>query len=335
MNNKAIGTVWIVLIGVLILGGAVVGYLVLKGDIPGIVTEDGFIKVRFYDANGDPITPSLSIVNGVSGVSFIDLTITANNDGSIPLTCNILSGSVTPSTFALALPTSQKSLPVNGKAEWTSNLIAVASFETLPQPTLFSATIRCSTGTSNLDNSGEISLNILQDGTGSFNVNINPGGIPTQYCGDGTCQSTETATNCPADCGVSQKAKYRTSDRLYSVGSAIAYTNTCGNVLTAYGYDTSSCWTVTDATCPVKAGYNLTLSNIPGNPLWGSNVSRCLYKNTADSTRMTVAWKTTSTSGPCSTVGQWGAINYWSGDSDKTKVSTSYVSFNQDKEVIC
>ena len=301
------------------------------------------IKIRLYDKDGNLIgtQQTLSVVNGVSGVGFIDITVSATNDGAIPLSCEILGGSVTPSIFDTALSKNIKSLPVGSRVEWTSNLIQTSNFEGLSQPTRFRASVRCSysdaSGFHYLDQGGYFDATIIREGNASFKVQIGQGGVPSEYCGDNVCQTYETANSCPSDCGIISKAKFRTSDQSYILGSAVAYTSSCGAILNRYGFDsTTSCWTITDATCPVRIGYTLALPNIPGRPLWAGTNIGCLYTNNADSTKVTLAWKTTtSTNSPCSSIGQWGIINYDSDDPDKTKVSESYISFNTLKEVIC
>lgn len=353
MNKKALTPLAIAMI---VIGVLVVGYFAVTMMQGSNAFDNGFIKVRLYDKDGNPINfpQTQSVVGltagaGVRGVGYIDITPKVTNSGGIPIFCDIISATVNGASgtpFDTALTRSTKSIPVGSSAEWTSNLFSVSSFEGTPDPDVFSVTVRCqytdATGNHVIspDQSGSLNLYITSDGTGSFTVQINsPGGLPNMYCGDRTCNNGETVSTCPVDCVTQTNSLFRTSDLSYPQGSAIARTSTCGNVLTGFGYESSSCWAVTGSTCPTYTGYTriLSSSTIPGRPFWAnSGTPTCLYTKDSDATRMAVAFQVATTGGsPCSTVGQWGAVNYYTLSSYTPQVSTSYTTQNNLKEVVC
>lgn len=111
--------------------------------------------------------------------------------------------------------------------------------------------------------------------------------------------------------------QFRTSSPTYASSEAIAYTATCGNVLTAYGYY-STCGSNMAGECATKmysnpscSGATLLLSNLPGEFIAGG-AAPSLWQCT--DMRLCVC----DDNGATST-----AKKYDSGDSDKTKVSTS------------
>ena len=351
MGNK-----WIIPAVVVSIIAVIATVLILNNNPQELTSEDGFIKVRLYDANGNPINPieTLSTVGlgptgGARGVAFIDLTVRASNSGAIPLSCNILSTTVNgavDSNFDTAMARSQKFLPTASSVEWTSNLFAVSSYEATPTPDTFAVSVRCQytdvSGQQNIDQTGSIPLYVTSDGTGSFNVQINsPQGIPTLYCGDSICSASigETATSCPGDCATVSVVSYRTTDLSYVLGSAIGYTATCGNTLTKYGYSSATCTSAIDVSCPLPAnvGASFQLLNtkvIPDSINTWSTISPCLYQTASG---LGVAFKVASTSGePTSCpVGRWIRIDYTTSSPYASAVSNNAESFNLQKEVSC
>lgn len=315
--------------------------------------SNGNIDVHFYDANGNPICniQSLSVVGltpttGARGVASMSLTIKASNGGAIPLSCNIYKAQVNGAdgtVFDTAMTRADKFLQVSQTAEWTSNLFTVSGFEATPTPDVFNVTIRCTysdvSGQKIIDSAGSIPLYITADGTGSFTVVINPPeGIPTLYCGDGTCSASigETASTCPQDCASIGNVFFRSTDLTYVLGSAIAYTGTCGSALTKYGYDSASCRSETSTSCPVITGYTQLLSakTIPDAISTWVSISPCLYST---SSGLSMLFKVASTSGePTSCpVGQWIELRYTTASSYASSVSNLASSFNNLKEVSC
>ena len=290
----------------------------------------------YYNAAGEKISGTKqSIVGGVTGVSYIDLTATLTNTGDIPLTCNIVSAS--PTAADTAFVKTQKSLPVSGKAAWTSDKISVAPFESETTPTTFTIVARCSyvSGSQTItlpDKSATLSISIKSEGTAGFVIGIDDGGeaASTEYCGDSICQITETTSSCPNDCAVSSYVKFRTSDLSYVSGSAIAYTQSCGNALTAYGYSSAPVVSTPTNCAGLSATTTLLAHSLPGSTgkstgsgnitLWATSSSDTVYlcEDPASGTSTSFFVKI-----------------YKSTDSDASKVDTSLTSFDSAKEVSC
>lgn len=316
MENKSL----IILSGIVILLGLLGfgAYFYLSYIYEGEGIE--FITVRMYDADKNLIGggTAQSIVNGVRGVSYIDLTVTASNTGTEPLTCNIIS--VSPPAFDSALTKVEKTVPATSpaKASWTSDLIAVAPFEQPTGSTTFSATLRCSyndgqTIVDLADKQGSVDIEIRSDSaSASFSVNVLSGGTPTEYCGDGVCQADEDSGSCPEDCSVSANVNYRTTDLTYVAGTAVGYTATCGNALTAYGKTSGAC---TEHNCANSDQAFNAPSQSGTVKVWIRDVDNiCICDN-----------------------GQSSGYpkRYNTGDSDASKVDTSPISFDADKEITC
>jgi hypothetical protein len=307
----------------------------------GVFTDaDGFIKVRLYDANGNPLSSSLSVVGGIPGVSYIDLTVTVTNTGTKVLTCTpIVSGtSTTPTVFANALTPTSKTVPITGnkKASWTSNLIAVGALESV-NPVRFLTTLRCSYNTGSTviylnDTTGYVDLSITQEGSAGFNVNVNTGSAPSEYCGDNSCNMGETATSCPDDCavGIIPNVKFRTTNTQYTSG-AVGYSTTCGSALTAYGYGASSGTYI--GTCSANMATNSycgastkILDNLPGAGYMAGGANASLWKVNSVTTTVCV----------CDDNGANYIIKkYLTTDSDATSLDNQESSFDSSKEIIC
>ena len=255
-KKKTIILVTIILIVLILIIGAI-----LLSNIEIIEEEGEFITLRLYDKDGNILGGGItqSIVQGVSDVVDVDLTITVTNTGTEALTCDITSltnladsgatASFVPTAFDSAVVKDTRNVPatIPKKASWTSAKISVAQFEADIQPIRFDATVECSynPGSGPIilpTQSGYIDVTILpESGASGFSVEVSEGGLPSEFCGDGTCQIDEDSVSCPEDCAVSANVNFRTSDLSYPSGSAIAYNSgACGNVLVAYGYESET-----------------------------------------------------------------------------------------------
>jgi len=286
----------------------------------GITNENNNfgVSIGLYDKNGNKITPNkgtFSIVGTTPGVSDIDFTITVPNTGSYALSCDLVSLSPTPLNNAVTKTTKQ--IQIGGKTAWTSSKIPVAQFESTTS-TNFNATVRCSynpgSGVTYLpDKVGSISLSIKSESSGaSFEVEIDTGGVTDEYCGDGVCQVTETSSTCPGDCAVANNVKFRTTDLSYVSGSAVGYSNTCGNILTKYGKTTGAC---TTHFCDATDQLLLVPSSSGTTKLWidGSDICICDVGVTSHTY----------------------SKRYSTSDSDASKIDNSFISFDAAKEVSC
>lgn len=315
-------TIWVILV-VVALFGVLLAYGVFKSK-----GTESMIQANFYDSDGNLIDQSntLSIVENVPGVDKIDLTITLTNIGDEPLSCDIISAS--PTAFNSALTKTTKTLPKDGKVAWTSSLIDVAQFESQTESTTFSAVVRCSynTGTGNVnldDKIGSLSLFIRPEiGTTDFEVSIDLGGTGTEYCGDGTCQTDEDANTCPNDCAISTSVNFRASDISYPSGSAVAYSESCGSDLIAYGYVSSGSSSSTGI-ISCQSYLDTVIMEVP------CSLSDTCYLGIKSSspTRRYICWSESSSLVKYK--------YYLESDSDASKVDTSPISFDSAKELPC
>jgi len=303
-------------------------------------TNEKFMTITMYDTNGNLISTSdtkkESIVNGVANVGSITVTISVIDTGGYVLTCDL--SNLQPTEFSDAMTLSQKQINTGGRVGWTTNLIPVAQFEGQGQKN-FSVTATCSynpgSGAVNLPpKTGFILITITADpsGSGSFNLQIDTGGLSTEWCGDTICQSYESTATCPVDCLLSvQNVKYRAFDILYPTGSAVGYTATCGNSLVAYGYSTkyanygNNCLNSVN-TRVSGCGTATKLLDIPGGWLSGYTGTE-LYSCSAKPDELYV----------CNTVGGTNSeiIRYSTTDSDANKVDVSMSLIDPAKEVTC
>lgn len=288
--------------------------------------DDGtqFLQVTFYDSNGNPVTGSSmtqSIVNGVPGIASIGVTAKVTNSGSYALSCILKD--ISPAAFDTAMDKSNKVVNLAQQVTWSSSAIPVAPFEGLG-PITFTVDALCTynpgTGNVNLaEKNGQFQLTVTSEGVASFTFSVpGPTGIPTEYCGDGTCNNGETTLTCAQDCPAAPaNIKFRTSDNTYAIGSAIAFTSTCGNTLTAYGMNSeSNAGGTTTGTCPSSlSGHNLLLANLPGSTVGCPTCTGpiCLYEYSA-----TQIWL--SRYKPAY---GWWYYAYVTSDPDASKVSTA------------
>lgn len=315
-------------IGIILIALISVGaYFVLSGKI----STENLLSFNIYDSNGNKITDKpLSVVGGVPGVSYIDLTITVLNTGTEALSCEI--NSLYPDAFNNAVSKTIKNVNPGNKVAWTSSLIQVSQFESETIPTEFKAGVVCSynTGTEiiNLpEKIGILPLLIQSDGIGSFEVEVSQGGTGEEFCGDNICQSDEDSQTCPADCTVTNYVKFRTTDLSYVSGSAIGYASSCGNNLVGYGYYSSTGILTGDCTSistwcgsnPVKI-----LDDLPGG-----------WKSGGPAPNL---WKVDETDTIClcdSDGSKYNQIKFKSTDSDASKVDTSPIGIDSAKEISC
>lgn len=312
------------------------------GSAPANSQGNDFMSIKMYDQNKNEVKVpgTFAIVNNVPGVSFITITTTLTNTGNSALSCDLIS--LTPSQFSSAITSGTKTVLVGGRAAWTSGFIDVSNFVGQSQPTIFNATGRCTynsggTQTTLSDKTGSLSITIFPEAGAGFDITVNSGGTPTEYCGDTVCQVSESSATCPVDCAVSSSVKFRTTDLAYVSGSAIGYSSSCGAELTKFGYGSSSSvsgYNCDDAgngmaskgsqcgTAPVKV-----VSSIPGGfggiysgttSLWkGTNAEKiCVCRNEADGTGYKFAY-------------------YLTTDADATKVDSSSLSFDSLQEISC
>ncbi len=327
-----------IILGLVIFGAMFIYHSQINQQDETISQSNGnFLSLNLYGMNGELIEENartLSIVGGTPGVYFIDLTVTVHNTGQEALSCQLTS--LSPTAFNDATTKTVKAISVGGSAAWTSNRMATSLFES-NSSTTFSASVLCTynSGTQVITlpaKQGTILLDIKpESGSAGFDVSVNQGGTPTEYCGDKVCQSSEGELSCPADCAVINHALFRTSDISYVAGSAIARTDMCGQTLIAYGYY-SSTGTLTGL-CADKmpaATWCGTLPTqiIPGLPggYKTGGAAPSLWMPSGGGTTVCV----------CDDDGsQYVIKKYTTTDSDANKVDTSSITIDGAKEVSC
>lgn len=284
-----------------------------------------FLSFRTYSIHGDSIKLGrlrpLSVIDGVAGVYFIDLTMMAANTGGIDLVCDITDLSPPQFDTAMIIAKGPKLLKKGGRVSWTSALINVTPLEQpAPAVTNFSGSVSCKYNAA----SGEIMLPLLSGylpiiiendmTSAAFNVSLFQGGSPTEYCGDENCQLDENVTTCLVDCGSTANVKFRTIDLSYPSGSAVGYNPVCGEILRQYGKTSGGC---TEFLCQ-GTNYTMLVPKINNGTtkLWdrGNGVDVCICD-------------------PTQTTGY--PRRYNTGDTDASKVDASPYLIDDRKEVRC
>lgn len=234
----------------LIIGAAIALFFMFRGGSTTTGDDDkAFLTVTMYDAAGNPIKssngPTMSVVNGVSGVASIGVTATLRNTGAYALSCTLKNAVVTPSgstLFNANMDKSTKSVAAGATGTWSTTAnIPVVSFEGAGQQT-FSLTAECTfnpgSGPQTQTKTGSFTLTVTAEGAAAFTFDLSSTGVQTEWCGDTICQASESQATCPTDCGTAgtTNVKFRTTANSYVSGTAIGVGTTCGNTLTKYGY---------------------------------------------------------------------------------------------------
>ena len=354
-----------------------------------------FLSVRLYDKNGklitSPETFSTVVVGGVTtkNVYYMDYTVMVDASTSgTDITCSLTSVGPAGSAFDITktcgdggvstMPNQgQLNIIAGTKETWTSAKIPLPGGAgcTLNGAYTLVAVVACTyfDGTSQVAVSGSPKtgsfgpITISEAGAAGYTVTVSNGGIPTSFCGDGVCDSPmENSVSCTSDCSPVSNIKFRASDLSYVSGSAIGYYGgTCGNTLTAYGYNSTGCFmtgAVPDtnaADCTAfasRTGYTKLSTGVvlPGNTNWGTKnlgtlaTTGCLFQGAGvtagyeSTTQMLMAFKQVGTSGPCGSgySGYWGYVNYtsnsvWTKSIFTAKVTTQAGGFDFAKEKTC
>lgn len=250
-KNKNRNMIFIVVAVIALIGLGLYMYKPIQQPV-SMNPNEGFLTMRMfdrygntYDQNGNLIQGTYSIVEGSPGITSIAFTVSVKNTGAEVLSCSLLDlrdYSGLSGLFNSSFVTKDTKTPSPGlTVAWTGNPISTSTYEN-PSDRLFNATVRCSytvgSETTIFDRSGWLFVAIRADAGTSGNalVNVTRGGVPSTWCGDNICQSSEgeTCVTCPSDpCGAGGTSctqtggvKFRTSDLAYVSGSAIAFNKT-------------------------------------------------------------------------------------------------------------
>lgn len=315
-------------------------------------SDDYFMRVRLFDANnkelpvkyGRPETFSIiPTEEGLKSVTTMIVDTKVTNIGNVALSC--IPTTLTPALFNGNVTKSLRYVLPSSSTVWTSNVMLTSAFEgPAPNYVIFNATVVCNYTIGSVNTvlpakSGFLNISITPDSTGNFIVNVTLGGTPTAFCGDATCNNASSPTdigenisNCPADCYTPSGVKYRTTDITYASGGAIAYSSSCGTVLTAYGFSAGSgnlggsCVASMPSNQYCGSGTNTLLeSSIPGT--WVSGGSGASLYQSASPNTLCVC--------DDNGAGSYQIKKYTTGDSDASKVSTLQTAQDPTKELTC
>lgn len=128
-------------------------------------TNNDLMSVRYYDENRNLINPTLSTVDDVPNVEFIDITVKVLNNGQKVLSCDIID--IKPLAFNNAITKTNKQIGIGLYGSWTSILMDTVQFESMSQPVHFNATVKCSY------NDGQQQVFVTPDQIGDITFQIN------------------------------------------------------------------------------------------------------------------------------------------------------------------
>ena len=212
--------------------------------------DNNIINARIYSDKGTLIKKSFSVYNNpIPSNFFIDFTVSATNDGAIPLSC--YPKTLSPYELEVSLNKDPKNLFPNKKVEWSSGVIPLSAFSGKVQR--FYVSIECSYS----DAGGKHYLN---EQTDFIDLTIK------SICGDGICNNDEDKITCPQDCFIGPRIIFRTNNFDYKLASiAFALNGKCGNPLIKYSY-TSQIRTGCSRLCDCDNEYSI-IGNALGNKL--------------------------------------------------------------------
>jgi len=264
MTKKKTGLIWGIVIAVVLL--------FILGSNFGISAdkEGSMVKVNsYFDANSNLIK-TLSVVNGIEGVKYLNFKITIRNTDSVARTY-----SITEFSDLTAKPTNKLTIEPNQTKSFTTGLVDIEQYEGTTKE--FCATAKSeaidSLREEGLPEVGCVSIKIDPNPTGSFDITIEQGtgtadsppascvenwvcsswsicgnGLQSRTCSDSSnCGTTANKPTESQSCTSISYSRFRTSDLNYGSTSAIAYSTSCGSQLTAYGQDgvsSASCSTL-------------------------------------------------------------------------------------------
>ena len=334
------------ILSILILLGCVYVYFFILNE-PSVDT----MKISgYYDAEGNLISSSgvkQAVLGGVEGVTYITIDINALNKDTVSLDFEILNATPEALSNVLTL-SSKKSAGPNEKVTWTSGLIDITPYVGKTQ--VFTVTLQASSPIrTSLSKSASLSIAVSADPVAGFDIsledNVGTGDfvpVPSEYCGDGTCQTGETSDTCLADCEATTSTGsvvFRTTDLSYLLGSAITYSSSCGNVLTPYGYAASFSTYYGNCQATIASRYSTCgtatkVMNIPGG--WVQGSAGAELWSCSGTSNVIVCDTTCVSSVSCIVNEDKSAIKTYSlSDSDATKVATISTSLDVTKEVTC
>ena len=301
MTKKKTGLIWGIVIAVVLL--------FILGSNFGISAdkEGSMVKVNsYFDANSNLIK-TLSVVNGIEGVKYLNFKITIRNTDSVARTY-----SITEFSDLTAKPTNKLTIEPNQTKSFTTGLVDIEQYEGTTKE--FCATAKSeaidSLREEGLPEVGCVSIKIDPNPTSSFDITIEQGtgtadSPPAScvenwvcsswsICGNGlqsrTCSDSSncgTMANKPTEqqsCTTVSNVKFRTTDTNYLSGTSIAFTNTCGTALTSYLRSSGAC---TSYSCSSALGTLGEFDVIANNPrgltrAWFDGTNVCVCDATKD-----------------------------------------------------
>lgn len=260
-----------------------------------------------YDEDGNIInSDTQAVVGDKEGVFFLKFNINVKNVDYVPLTFSIVSG--TPEEFNIALPVNEITVEKGEYATWTTDLVDITPYVGTKQK--FTVTIQ---GDSPRRKSNQttavVEVEIKEDPVSAFDVNI-------VYEANNEPEQVLEPTPTP----ITTKIKFRTNDIEYKSGGAIAFAESCGSNLIAYGYESS---VSNSRSCDGRI--DLLHPAIMQVPTSDSKIKK-LYRDSTNPNEVFICYDTSTGS---------SSKRYDKTDSDASKVSTDLLILDQTKEVVC
>lgn len=294
----------IVLVSLLVVAGA--GYLIYSH-----VTEDKPLLgiSGYYNENGDPIGSSeQAVVGDVEGVRYLTFKINALNEDYVPLTFQIIDAE--PYELFEALPSTEITVDGGEYASWNSGLVDIIDYEGSIQP--FTVTVIADSPARQPDEkTATIEIEIKEDPVSSFDVEI--------------VSETNNDPNFEPEPDIPDNSVIF---RMSSSTDGIAFAETCGETLVAYGRETNGA--DQDDSCETRFSNPAIFENLPVyslNSAGDGNVK--LFRDESDEDEVWLCENRAGSTKSCY------IQRFDKGDSDASDVLTDPFTLDPSREVAC
>lgn len=315
MGAKIWIIIGIVLVSLLAVGGT--GYFVYK-----ITQEKPLLGISgYFDENGDPIGgDTQAVVGDVEGVKFLTFKVNAKNKDYVPITFKIIDAY--PQKLLDVLPSTEITVNEGEYASWNSGLVDITEYEGTTQE--FSVTVLADSPIRQPDNkTAIIEVLINEDPVSAFDVEI------VSETNNDADFEPEPDPEVPEE--TVGNVIFRTTDLSYR-GGAIAYSDSCGSELKAFGYSSKPV-IGTPQTCEsLSSTGDLIMENLIGSTGKSSGSGNImLWSDRSDPTEVYIC-EDLASGNPSTSIFY---VKYKMSDSDASSVDISSVSVDSSMEVTC